>query len=230
MALTLTQLISRVRDNTGRSNTTTTTNARIAGYLNDAQRVLARRWMWRDLMIQYETSLTTGTYRYAFPSDMKECLGLRIIDDASSVWLHDRSKRWLDQYEPYPDGRGTAKPAYYCVDGNYFELFPRPDSDYTLYIRFSRWPTEFATTQMSATCSIDQADDCLEAFATARLFKSLQLFTEAREWTGEFEVAYRDARIQDAKRPLWTPQPDGVIGAGAVGPPSEYWNNADYTG
>ena len=81
MALTLAQLITRVEDNAGRTDKT---DAQIVQWLNDALKAVARKHIWKDLVVEYEFTLVVSQFREAFPSDMKECLGIRIIDGTSS--------------------------------------------------------------------------------------------------------------------------------------------------
>ena len=63
MALTLSQLRTRVQSNTNRTDKDT----QIDNSINDAIRDIGRHREWKDLRIEKEITLTTDTYRYAFP-------------------------------------------------------------------------------------------------------------------------------------------------------------------
>ena len=221
MALTLTELLTRVGYNTNRSDLTT----RVTAYLNDGLREMARRHQWRDLHIERSATLTAGTYRYAFPSDMDKFMGIRIIDDAESEWLKARTKSWLNRYEPYPDGESTAKPEFVCVDGGYFEVYPRPDEAYTVWINITKWPATLSN--LSDTPDIDGVDDVLVAYATAQAFLSLGQHENGQQWIMEFERRFRSARLQDGDWPTLDTPRDGVVSEGAVGLPNDYWLRPD---
>lgn len=219
MALQLSALITRVRQNTGRNSTTTTPDTQITAYLNDAQLEIARRSDWKDLHITQETTLVAGTYRYAFPPSMKDCISVQVIDDESGTDLIEKTKRWLDRYVPDPENRATGKPNYYAVDGNYFELYPSPDSAYTLKINMRVLPTNMA--QDADLPTVDAVDDCIIAFATSELFASIGRQDESMSWERRFERRLKSAKVQDRSRPNYSPQPV------PSGLPDNYWNRPD---
>lgn len=219
MGLQLSELITRVRDVTGRSNATQTTDAQITRLLNDAQRASARRHNWRDLYIEKETTLTADTYRYSLPSDMKVCMGMRIIDGSSSRTLHEKTKTWLNWREPYPATRSSGKPTYYCIDGNYFELYPPPDSAYTLYINYVYWPVEMS--EDSDTPSVDDLDDALIAYAASDLYAMIEMNEQSDWWRERYDKMLKEAKAVDMSRPAWLPK-RSERGRGL---PADYWKN-----
>lgn len=223
MALTLAQLITRVENNIGRTDPS---DANVVDWLNDALRTLARRHDWRDLYVSdYSFNMTAGTYRYNFPSDMKACYGIRMIDGSSSRWLIEKTRRWLNQYEPYPDSMSNARPSYYCADGVSFDIIPPPDSAYTGYINYAEWPDEFSESTTTATADITNVDDVLIAYACAEFYRSKGQDDRANHWEAVFERRFRDARIVDNQRPAMMPVVDGVVSPHRLGPSSEYWND-----
>ena len=227
-ALTLAQLITRIEDNAGRTDQS---DAQCVDWLNDCLHTLARRHNWRDLHVpDSSATMTIGTFRYSFPTGMKTCHGIRLINGTASKWLIERTRRWLNQYEPYPAGSSNGIPSFYCVDGNSFDLYPPPDTAYTYYVNYTKWPTAFSSATTTATCEITDIDDVLVAYGTAELFRKLGQDDRAASWDMVFERRYRDARIDDDSRPNFMPVHDGVITAGHVGPPSSYWNDPFYEG
>lgn len=218
--MTLTELQTRVRTNTNRTSTSgdgATTDAQITALLNDAQRAMARDYDWRDLRIEKSTTTTVGTERYALPTDLKELLGMRVIDDAESVNLIELTRTALDEHDPYPASGAQAKPCYYAMDGNYYHLYPIPDAAYTLYLHYSRWPTDLSAA--ADVPSVDGADDYLIAYATAELFDSLQQFESGAAWKRKADELRVRIRAQDMSTPNYQPL------RGVSGPPAEYWNN-----
>ena len=220
---TLSDLISRVRVNTNRTSTTVTTNGRIARYLNDGLRELARRHPWKDLDRITEVTLVADTHRYSLATNTRNVYGMRIMDDDDSRVLFERSIQWVNMLEPDLDSRSSAKPTYYAIDGNSYELVPPPDEAYTLYRNEQIWPS--LMNALTDTPDIDLVDDALVAYGTAALFRSLQQFTEADRWEEMFERRYRTAMRDDSKRPGLHPQMDGVVGHRRSGLPTNYIDN-----
>lgn len=225
MALTLAQLITRIEDNAGRADQS---DAQCVDWLNDGLREMARRHDWRDLHVpDYSVSLTEDTYRYTFPTDMKTCHGIRLIDGSASKWLIEKTRYWLNQYEPYPDDMGSGRPSYYCVDGNTYDVIPLPDDDYTAYLNYSSWATEFDSGTTTAEADITNVDDVLIAYGTAELFRKLGQDDRANHWEAVFERRFRRARTTDGQRPMHLPQPDGVIRARRLGLSGDYWHDPE---
>ena len=222
--MTLAQLIARLKDNSARTDQS---NAQCVDWLNEAQRTLARRHNWRDLETETSSTLDTDEYRYAFPTNMKACRGIRIIDGQASTWLHERTKRWLNQYEPNPAAASGSKPLYYCVDGNYFEFPAPPDDDYTYYINYQKWATAFSTDDTTARCDIGGVDDALIAYGTAELFRKLGQDERANHWEAVFQRRYHDARVADNDHPNFMPITDGVIHASGATRHGSYWNDPE---
>lgn len=218
MSLTLTELRARVRTNTGVVDTLT--DAALTAMLNDTQRSMARRHNWRDLNMLSEATLTVGTYRYAFPSDMKESLGIRLIDGVNSYLLIEQTADWLDRHDPNPPASSTGTPSFYCVDGRYYEIYPRPDQAYTIYIRYTRWPTALSVD--TDVCLITDVDEALIAGASQRAFESRQEYDDAAFWERRFEKLVREAVIQDSARPVWRPS---AVSEGTL--PPGYWLRPD---
>ena len=221
MGMTLSELRTRVRANhASRSDK----NTDIDEFINEALRALAQAHTWKDLVVEYSTTLTADVYRYAFPTDMKECFAMRLIDGTDSRFLTEKTKRWYMEYEPYPSGQTTARPSVYAVDGNYFEVYPVPDDAYVIYLLYAKWPATL--TEDSDEPAIDDADSAIIAHATADLYFLQALYEDGREWERRYEKAMREAVRQDNKRPGWRPQ-IGDTGAGGRGLPADYWDRPD---
>ncbi len=225
MALTLAEMIVRIADNAGRQDQT---GAYSVPWLNDALHELARRHDWRDLHVPDSPfTMTAGVYRYTFPTDMKVCKGIRYINGSSSKWLVEKTRYWLNQYEPYPDSMSNGIPAYYCVDGNTYDIIPPPDDGYTGYINYESWPTDFSASVPTAVADITNVDDLLIYYAVAELFRKLGQFDRSLHWEAVFERRYKRARVADVRRPVHMPTADGVISVRRRGPRSAYWNNPE---
>lgn len=221
--MTRAELLAAARQRSGRP--TDPSDTLLAQMLNETLRDVARRWSWRDLMYEAETALEADTFRYAFPTDMRVCHGIRLIDGTDSHWLHERTARWVDQRYPNPSAESSGRPEQFAPDGNYFLVLPPPDAAYTVHVRYQRWPAELATD--AAEPLLTGVDDALVAGTTARVYESVALFEEAKYWHGRYEQAVRKARMADDERPNWSPVPNSVGGAGSREVVGEYWRRAD---
>jgi len=222
MALTLSELRTRVQTNTNRTDKDTQIDVAI----NDAIKDIGRHREWKDLRIEKEITLTIDTYRYAFPSDMNTCLSMKIYDGTESVELMERTKEWLNRAVPAPASDGTARPQYYAVDGNYYELYPVPNEAYTVRILYLRWPAEL--TLDSQACDIDGIDDVVVSLATSGVYASLGQLDMANYWENKYLRSRKDASIADSRRPNYHGESDGItLGGSRRGLPANYWNRPD---
>ena len=220
MALTLSELRTRVKQATGRTGTAVPNqDALIAQYLNDALRVTARYANWRDLAVNRTATLAVGTTRYAFPTDLKQLVSMRLKDGTGSALMTEISGRALDAAAPDLATEGVGVPTCYAVDGNYFEIYPPTDAAYGLAIRGFKFPPEMVVD--SDNPAVDGIDDVLIHFATADLFASMGMLAEAEYFRAKGKDALAAAAAEDARRPAWYPE-EPVAGELPV---SNYWGN-----
>lgn len=217
MALTLAEIITRVRGNTSRTSDPADTV--ITQYINDRIRRMARFAHWSNLYRVDSFTTTLNVYQYAFPSNMQACLGMRVIDGEDSAVLQETDITRLHNIEPYQTSSDSGQPTHYAPYGRNFELYPKPDAAYTMYIDYRKWPDELSTG--ADTCDIEGVDDAVIAGATADVFARLQLFESAAQWESQFKTLMREALTADRDRPNWQPEAENLSSA----LPTEYWNN-----
>ena len=157
MALTLSQLVSAVREEARDPSSVRWSDVTITRYLNDGQRELAQ--LSRKLNV-WESSVAANTQSVAMPADM---LFLR-----EAAWQQINQKWGLDiRYgtpRVEPDEKGD--PLYVYVVGGVLVLVPIPWTAGTLILAGTPKPVDMANA--TDTPSLEDCDSALIAYATYR--------------------------------------------------------------
>lgn len=202
-------LINKALDNVSRLGTTTTKSGTTLSnfgldVLNRIMVRMSRKHDFRECRKIYYTSTVDGTKNYAFPTGYKTIFDLRLIDGTSSRKLEHLQGQYFDEMVAYPEGESEGRSAWYVPYGNNFDLFPIPDTTYTLYIKCTIWPTILAATTDSVIYDSDK-DDLLVYGLSEELFQLMQMHEDAAVWGAKFKMALRDAIDVDGKYPDWNP-------------------------
>lgn len=233
MSLTRLQMANEVLDNLGRDGSATTRSGTTLSdmavrWLNRAQRQVARRY---DLIFEQSTATTLdGIKTYAFPSNVRSVFTVRLEDGVNSRKLTVVMPWEFDSRIPKPDVWTESKPWYYIPykASNQFELYPIPDSGYTLRMRHSSWPTDLAadaSTTDYSSFNID-LDDVLIFLATSYGFKYLQEIVDARSWRSDGWDRMKEVWIAERNSfPDWAPSGSGFSVTHGYNPRGEYYNN-----
>jgi len=80
-----------------------------------------------------ESDLTAGDQFHALPTDFCEFVRLKIEDYPLALMSTDEM-----QHERYKRGDASGQPTGYCLTGGEIELFPTPDSAYSLVMTYIR--------------------------------------------------------------------------------------------
>jgi len=144
---------SRVADYLDRSDLTT----EITGWINDTVKDIATRYEFDYLFTEASASTTSGTQRYALPSDYMGHLIL-MLGTKKLVRLTSREYDEItgDQYDlettdsatvyMYTTGSSrTDEPDYYVDRGMEIDLYPIPNATYTLTMRYYSQPDDLST-------------------------------------------------------------------------------------
>lgn len=159
-------------------------------------------------------AITTANYRYALPVVDATNAAIRIKNFAAepilvgaaadveysvpraTAWLRDRNYYRSRSDEP-------ARPMVYAIFSSYLELFPWPDTTYTMYLRVNIFPIKFTSTTLSNShCLGEEWDDVIIAYATADMFRKLQQIQEAADWFS----TYRSTREETLSLLKWMPE------------------------
>lgn len=228
MALTFTQLQDEVRFSLGGR---TDLDSRLGRVLNMAQQRLARMHDFDEFEI-ISTSPISNTRnnsdKYITLPLKREIYSLVLLNSTSSTKMIQRTPQWWDRIITAPEYFSRGVPHSYNVWNNTIELFPLPDTTYTLRLRWTKWPTD-----MSAGADVSdflRKDEILIELTLVYLFRSLGKEEDAIKHWKMAELLVDEAKTIDDSKPDLNivPGPSDIQVAGSGNP--EPWNNPFYRG
>lgn len=112
------------------------------GRLNEAQRYITSQTDFRELFASSDVSATNGTSGYTLPTDYQRVYSVFTVDsDGTQIPLTQIDPAAYDEM-----GTGTSgKPSYYTIFGSEIKLWPVPDGDYTVRVRYFRNPADLVS-------------------------------------------------------------------------------------
>lgn len=211
-AMTQAEMVTEVANIIGRDKTSysadqvTTYEDRIKQWLYWSHLTVARIYAFPELdQDPVDKVLTTNTYAYTFAGlglsnqRVRQFLSVRLINGTSSWKMKQKLFRQFEEDHPYPDGDSARQPGFYTIYGRRLEIWPKPDSAYTMRVRLNYYPEDFASS--SSTSVYLNKDDVLIAGAVAHAYLSLQENEDADRWAKTFA-----SRLQVAVGPEMDPQ------------------------
>ena len=176
-------MITEIQHLTGHvGDTDLVTTARCARWLNDAQLDIIEHCVGHlDLEYKHPTAITLedGVYSYSLASlspALMHFLRAYYIDGANSEELDYKSTEDFDLDYPSPLDGSEGPPTKVTRRGNTIEIYPVPSaSEAGKYLRvdYTKRPTAFVTTNLSAVCDMSDADAGLIYFAVSKAFKAI---------------------------------------------------------
>ena len=130
------------------------------------------------------SSTTSGENKVALPPDFHYALALTLYMGSSStasssnntttVVLRQRDPRWIDSQNVNGTGDGSlaGNPEAYIIFDNWFELWPSPNSAYSLQLRY--------VTQPAVLVQSTDTPNLSDRWQTAVLYKSVELLEASR--------------------------------------------------
>ena len=205
MALTRDGFVTEICDVVGKKESAsavsgTSLQARVRTYLNWGQKRIARAYSFHELNNLKDDSATAdGVKRYPLTSGtnnlglagVKDIRSIRLIDSENSRKLDRWNYRKLDKRFPYPTNYAEARPSIYARDGNNLEMFRIPDAIYTLYIRYSKWPTDFITG--GQTSDYENKDELIITAGILETYLALEEYADAAVYLKKFIGELDDA-------------------------------------
>lgn len=160
MSLTVSEIITEVRDQLDEVNVLNVTDAQILAALNRGQRkgtnIIARRF--DELFLTYDSSITTtaGTQNYAIPTaaygrriEKVELVDGNITYEIRKISFHDSSK--------FNSSSQVSRPYYYAQKKNEILLYPAPSGGRTIRVWYTDRPEELVTSQGRITAYSDNS-------------------------------------------------------------------------
>jgi len=209
-AMTQNEMVAEVANIIGRDQTSlsadnaTTYENRIKQWLFWSHLTIARIYAFPELdLTPLDTTLTANNHTYTFTSlgisRIRQILGVTLVDGTSSRKLRQKLWRQFEEDYPSPTDDPASWPVFYTIYGRRLELYPVPDSAYTLRVRINQYPTDFASG--TSTSVYENKDDVIVAGAVVHAYISLQENTDAAAWAPTFA-----ARLQGVIGPERDPQ------------------------
>ncbi len=204
-------------------------DARINRWLNWGKDYLADLHTYEEMRkSDTSKSTTASTSTISWPTRMKDLYSMVVRDGARSRKLTYVKARDFDTVVPRPDTHGTGLPSWYVDYGSTFELFKVPDDTYSLVIRMSQYPSDFADD--AAVSDLLRKDALIVAVATVFGFWSLRELEDAAYWGSQLVPPLYEASLTgDHSGEDWVPIARG-FGGGAVAPITGQWWLNPFTG
>ena len=230
MGMTRDELVTEILKIVGLYDDATNYEARCRTWLNQTQVRTARRHFWNDLKQLNTSNATVASQKtYSLSTDwsltnIHKIHSIRLISGNESRRLDYIGARRMDTWLPYPTAIAEGKPNGYVRWGDNCEFIPIPDDAYTLWVRWSTWPTAFAASD--SECDILNIDDLLLAATAAWAYKVKDEAENSQEWAATAEFLYQNALENDEDEPDYVPEPE-EFGVWERRWDSEYWLRPD---
>jgi len=196
-------------------------------WMNRVLTRISRRHDFKELQKTYSASTIASQKTYGFPSNYKIIVDLKVIDGYESTKLILVLPPNFDKVIPYPEDDTEDKPVWYVPFGLNFELYPIPDTAYTLNTRAVIKPTTITATTDTLDYT-DDKDDIIFAGMMTEGFYHLQMYEDALFWEKEFLTRLAEAISVEEHIPDYVPIGKGysskIEGGIYIG---EYWNQTD---
>lgn len=204
MAMDREEMRDEVRENLKR-NVSGFSNGRINTHLNWSQDYLSDLHTYEEMRSNDTSrSTTASSVSVTWPTRMKDLYSATVQDGARSrklIYVHARN---FDREVPRPATYTENIPDWYVDYGSTFELFPIPDAVYSLKIRCSVHPADFASDATAS--SLLRKDALLCAMATVFGFWSLRELEDATYWGAQVVPPLYEASLTgDHSGEDWVP-------------------------
>jgi hypothetical protein len=219
--LTFTELQDEVRAGLGGR---TDLNARLGRFLNLAQQRLARMHDFDEMeTISTTTINNTGSDddRYISLPNLREVYSIVVIDESRSRKLKQISPRRWDRMLPLPQYHSRDIPSIYTVWGSVVEVFQLPEKEYSVRMRWTKWPTDLSAG--SATSEFNQKDELLIELAISYAYRSLGKPDESAKHEGVARRLFSEAEDIDREKPDLDQVGDARTGSEVQ--PQDYWRD-----
>jgi len=177
------------------------------------------RWPFKQTRIVVDTAVVEDQVSISLPTDALQLVSVRIKDDGTVTGaqvVNVYSKSYLVQNFPAlgdEDTSSSGKPTIAYEQNGQLFFVPRSNGSYTLELTYDSIELLEETTDSPASANLDEA---LIAYATAYVYKSIQMLSDAQFWNVEYERAFDITRRADSSR---TAQKRGMRGAQQHGQP-----------
>lgn len=197
--LTFLELQDEVRASLGGR---TELDSRLPRIINLAQQRLARIHDFDEMeVLSIGTIYNTGndSDKYLTLPNKREVYSLVLVDGANSRKLIQRTPQFWDKRLPLPEYWARDRLQDYVVWSNTIEVWPLPNADYTLRLRWSKWPTDLSSD--SDVSEFLQKDEILIELALLYIFRSLGKEEDANKHAVMLQSLLAEATANDDTKP-----------------------------
>ena len=149
---------------------------------------------------------------------MRRLSEVRLIDGLNSYKVDIRTKKFLAERWPDFDSQADGKVRFGYLEGKRLHLVPPPDE--ALALDYSYYPRHAVFSDDTTDLTIDIIDEAVIAFATYRVFKSLQQHEDAVMWFADYKESLKNAKDMDRSSAV---ELHGVPRGMGSPVPTEYW-------
>lgn len=142
---------------------------------------------WRELRYQFDITLAMGERYVNIESGVFHVLSLRLIDaDQKFYPVELWSKTHVVQKYPDEGNSSTGRPLVAYEDTGQLWLAPKADKQYIVRVDTFRLHPELKPSEQPLVQAVDNA---IVAWATAYVFRSIQMYEDANQWMQEYARA-----------------------------------------
>lgn len=222
--LTRSQLETELRAGLGGR---TDLDSRLVRCLNLAQQRLARMRDFDEMRVISSTQLfNTGedTDRFLALPTVREVFSVLLVDGSNSRKVVGRTSQWFDRIIGQPEYFSRNVPTDYNLWGFNLEFFPMPVRTLTIRMRWSKWPTAFASDNEDQVSEFNQKDEVLIELALSYINRTLGKTEKANQHELAAQKLLAEAKEVDRTKPdeNITPSLSDAAVSGRVGEP---WND-----
>jgi hypothetical protein len=166
-------------------------STRVYQYLSEAQNEIIRATKMRVNQDTEAYTTTSGDATYSLPSDYVDFINLTNDNDDQIL-----EPMTADDYDSL-DSTTTGTPTQYLIFGNVINLYPAPDGEYTINLRYWRLPTA-VTSSNNPSIPVDRWGALID-YALFKAYKSEHDPAMAQMHREDFEVVKRtmQGQLQD---------------------------------
>lgn len=217
--MTKSELRDLVRSNTNRQDKDSVADSALSLGLEKS----AMMHDFQSMRIQSDVRVSANEISVALPDDLWKLREARVINIQNTQLvsiLELRDQQWILERFESPSTM-IGRPTFGYIQNRSLYIVPKAQESYDLRMSYTRLPTLVSDTDSVEITGLDEA---LVAYATAFVFRSVQLFQDAQTWMTEFYRALDSAIQHDRRQPMkkvqMDPHPGTDAAMGFVGDPS----------
>jgi len=173
--MTREQIVSRVMTNTGRTDKASLAGDAIREALIEAGSMHRFQSMYQEATI----SFAAGSGSVALPEGTFQVLEVRVQNGPTSYSIQLRPKRWITRHYPNPAYYAAGYPYFAYTEGGKLYYLPVSNADYVGVASILVLPD---LVEDLDTLNPNYLMTYVIAYATAEVYRSVEMFDEAAQW------------------------------------------------